>query len=67
MRIFIQSPHNDPLQVEVDAASTVKDLKQVCQLVGANIRYKWAPLLNTDTIASKGIQAGDTLPCVSTE
>jgi hypothetical protein len=61
MKIFIQSPHNDPLQVEVDAASTVKDLKQLCQLVGANIRYKGAPLLNTDTLESKEIKAGDTL------
>ena len=61
MQIFIQSPHNDPLQVEVDAASTVKYLKQLCQLVGANIRYKGAPLLNTDTLASKEIKAGDTL------
>ena len=61
MQIFIQSPHNDPLQVEVDAASTVKDLKQLCQLVGANIRYKRAPLLNPDTLAAKEIQAGDTV------
>ena len=34
---------------------------RLCQFVGANIRYKGVSLLNTDTLAEKGIQAGDTV------
>ena len=61
MQIFIQSPHHDPLPVDVDAGSTVKDLKQLCKFVGANIRFKGVSMLNTDTLAGKGVQAGDTV------
>ena len=61
MQIFIQSPHSDPLSVEVDAGSTVKELKRLCKLVGANIRFKGVSLLNTDTLVGKGVHAGDTV------
>ena len=58
---FIQSPHNDPLSVEVDPGSTVKDVKRICNFVGANLRFKGVPMLNTDTLSGKGVAGGDTV------
>ena len=61
IQIFIQSPHNDPLSVEVDPGSTVKDVKRICNFVGANLRFKGVPILNTDTLSGKGVAGGDTV------
>ena len=61
IQIVIRQPHCDPVSIEVEPASTIKDLKSIAKCVGANIRFKGEPLLNTDTLEAKGVRSGDTI------